>query len=262
MERAAGRLLPPAPRPRPQPHQVRDAGRPGPQGDASSRRDRRRAARSGSDDRRPSTRPRRARRSSTRPAGRSPGGATTPPRTRTSPRHVGITTGAIYHYFASKADLYVAVYEEVQVAHLRRLREGDRRRTTTFPDRLAAALDAAVEINLRDSSIAGVRGRRARRAGPPRAPPASASPSCRVAAARSSAAWSTTPSSEASWPPTSTAEAVNDMVTAVTSGLARFSTQVEHRAATARRPARSSGCSTARSMVSRRREPPGTRAAP
>ncbi len=67
---------------------------------------------------------------------------------------VGITTGAIYHYFASKADLYVSVYEEVQglvydafekaiVDHV------------SFAQRLDAALDAAVLVNRHDSSIAG-----------------------------------------------------------------------------------------------------------
>ena len=67
---------------------------------------------------------------------------------------VGITTGAIYHYFASKADLYVAVYEEVQVL-IYDVFEKAIVPFTDFPERLSAALDAAVEINLRDSSIAG-----------------------------------------------------------------------------------------------------------
>jgi AcrR family transcriptional regulator len=66
----------------------------------------------------------------------------------------GITAGAIYHYFDSKADMYVAVYEEVQAkvygAFERAVTEHDR-----LIDRFAAALDAAVALNRDDPSIAG-----------------------------------------------------------------------------------------------------------
>ena len=67
---------------------------------------------------------------------------------------VGITTGAIYHYFASKADLYVAVHEEVQTM-IYDVFEKAIAPYATFAERIAAALDAAVEINQRDWSIAG-----------------------------------------------------------------------------------------------------------
>jgi AcrR family transcriptional regulator len=67
---------------------------------------------------------------------------------------VGITTGAIYHYFASKADLYVAVHEEVQTM-IYNVFEKAIIPYATFAERIAAALDAAVEINQRDWSIAG-----------------------------------------------------------------------------------------------------------
>ena len=76
----------------------------------------------------------------------------------TTNRHIadaaGITPGAIYHYYPSKAELYVAVYAEVQaivycafdkaVAPLDGLVE-----------RFGAALDAAVDLNRHDPSIAG-----------------------------------------------------------------------------------------------------------
>jgi AcrR family transcriptional regulator len=66
---------------------------------------------------------------------------------------VGITTGAIYHYFASKIDLYAAVYAEVQdvvyTTFEKAALEHDR-----YVDRLSAVLDAAVAVNQRDPSIA------------------------------------------------------------------------------------------------------------
>lgn len=65
---------------------------------------------------------------------------------------VGITTGAIYHYFDSKTELYAAVYSEVQdlvysafeavvVDH------------HTFVDRVSAVLEVAVAVNRQDPSI-------------------------------------------------------------------------------------------------------------
>ena len=67
---------------------------------------------------------------------------------------VGITTGAIYHYFASKIDLYAAVYAEVQETVYSAFEKAatDHQR---FVDRLSAVLDAAVEVNRQDPSIAG-----------------------------------------------------------------------------------------------------------
>jgi AcrR family transcriptional regulator len=65
-----------------------------------------------------------------------------------------ITTGAIYHYYSSKADLYVAVYEEVQAtvygAFGRCLEQH-----TALLDRFSAVLDVAVELNRHDPSLAG-----------------------------------------------------------------------------------------------------------
>lgn len=67
---------------------------------------------------------------------------------------VGITTGAIYHYYASKADLYVAVYDEVQ-----RIIYGAFEAAVSSPhslvDRFGAVLDVAVALNREDSSISG-----------------------------------------------------------------------------------------------------------
>ena len=140
---------------------------------------------------------------------------------------VGITTGAIYHYFASKADLYVAVYEEVQVL-IYDVFEKAVVPFTDFPDRLSAALDAAVEINLRDSSIAGfvvgVPDERARHE------------HLRERIARLQGRSRTffgglvdDAKERGELAPDVNAESVNDMLTAVTAGLARFSTQVDTR---------------------------------
>ncbi len=67
---------------------------------------------------------------------------------------VGITTGAIYHYYASKADLYVAVYAEVQGIVYGAF-ETAIAPHQTLVWRFSAALDAAVELNREDPSIAG-----------------------------------------------------------------------------------------------------------
>jgi AcrR family transcriptional regulator len=66
----------------------------------------------------------------------------------------GITPGAIYHYVASKADLYAAVYTEVQDLVM------DAFHTSIEPhrslvSRFSAALDAAVRLNRMDPSLAG-----------------------------------------------------------------------------------------------------------
>jgi AcrR family transcriptional regulator len=67
---------------------------------------------------------------------------------------VGITTGAIYHYYASKADLYVAVYAEVQGIVYTAF-EAAVAPHESLVGRFGAALDAAVELNREDPSIAG-----------------------------------------------------------------------------------------------------------
>jgi AcrR family transcriptional regulator len=76
---------------------------------------------------------------------------------RTTNRHIadaaGITPGAIYHYFASKADLYVAVYDECQEEVHRAFRCVAQARDT-LADQLEAILDAAVELDRGDPSLA------------------------------------------------------------------------------------------------------------
>ena len=67
---------------------------------------------------------------------------------------VGITTGAIYHYFVSKTELYTAVYAEVQdlVYTAFERAAADQR---CFADQVGAVLDAAVAVNRQDPTIAG-----------------------------------------------------------------------------------------------------------
>lgn len=65
----------------------------------------------------------------------------------------GITTGAIYHYFPSKLDMYVAVYAEVLedvYSTFDRAAEGHHH----FVDKLSAILDSLIELNAADPSIA------------------------------------------------------------------------------------------------------------
>jgi AcrR family transcriptional regulator len=64
-----------------------------------------------------------------------------------------VTTGALYHYTASKADLYGQVYGQVQD-----LVYGEFEKAFVhdhFIDRFRAVLAAAVELNRRDPSLAG-----------------------------------------------------------------------------------------------------------
>lgn len=65
----------------------------------------------------------------------------------------GITTGAIYHYFGSKRDLYGAVFDHVETTVYGRYRsvlvEG-----ATFATNFAALLDEAVRIYEDDATIA------------------------------------------------------------------------------------------------------------
>jgi AcrR family transcriptional regulator len=65
----------------------------------------------------------------------------------------GITTGALYHYFDSKLDLYLAVLEHVDDVAFARLRAALAAHTT-FVDQLRAVLDESHRINLEDPSIA------------------------------------------------------------------------------------------------------------
>jgi AcrR family transcriptional regulator len=64
-----------------------------------------------------------------------------------------ITTGAIYHYFGSKRDLYLAVFEEVERQVFERF-DGAAAGGGTFVDRLTRVLHEAVAINREDGSIA------------------------------------------------------------------------------------------------------------
>jgi len=76
----------------------------------------------------------------------------------TTNRHIadaaGITTGAIYHYYPSKADLYVAVYAEVQDIVYGAFETAVKPHETLVA-RFGAVLDTAVELNREDPSIAG-----------------------------------------------------------------------------------------------------------
>jgi AcrR family transcriptional regulator len=65
----------------------------------------------------------------------------------------GVTTGALYHYTASKADLYGQVYGQVQDAVYAELEKAFVH--DDFIDRFRAVLAAAVELNRRDPSLAG-----------------------------------------------------------------------------------------------------------
>ena len=65
---------------------------------------------------------------------------------------VGITTGAIYHYYASKADLYFAVYEGTQGLIYKCFYEAMNGKAR-FVDRFAAVLDAATALNRSDPAI-------------------------------------------------------------------------------------------------------------
>lgn len=78
-------------------------------------------------------------------------GATT---NRSIAEEAGITTGAIYHYFPSKAELFAAVYDQVQNIVYDRF-EVALSKPGSLIERFSSALDAAVELNRSDSSLAG-----------------------------------------------------------------------------------------------------------
>jgi AcrR family transcriptional regulator len=64
----------------------------------------------------------------------------------------GITAAAIYHYYPSKADLYAAVYGDVQ-AQISEAFEKAVADVGSFSERLCAVLDAAVELAAQETSI-------------------------------------------------------------------------------------------------------------
>ena len=113
----------------------------------------------------------------------------------------GVTTGALYHYTRSKADLYGEVYAEVQDLVYGEFEKAFAH--DSFRARFGAVLDAAVALNERDPSLAGfVIGV---------SPEVQRHPELRdklrpwpAARPRSSTGWSVTRSPPASWRPTST----------------------------------------------------------
>ena len=65
---------------------------------------------------------------------------------------VGITTGAIYHYFPSKLDLYVAVYAEVQELVYSAFEKASND-DGPFVEKFSAILDSLIELNAADPSL-------------------------------------------------------------------------------------------------------------
>lgn len=68
---------------------------------------------------------------------------------------VGITTAALYHYFPSKADLYVAVLDDTENSVVSRFRSVAER-VDSLADRLAIVLDESHAMNSEDPSLAQV----------------------------------------------------------------------------------------------------------
>lgn len=64
-----------------------------------------------------------------------------------------ITAGAIYHYFGSKLDLYVAVHDDVQERVYARF-EAAVRQPSTFRSKIDAVLESSFEMNCEDPSLA------------------------------------------------------------------------------------------------------------
>ena len=66
---------------------------------------------------------------------------------------VGITTGAIYHYFPSKLDMYVAAYAEMQ-EDVQSTFEAAAAGHETFTDKFSAILDSIALMSAKDPSLA------------------------------------------------------------------------------------------------------------
>jgi AcrR family transcriptional regulator len=66
---------------------------------------------------------------------------------------VGVTAGAIYHYFGSKLDLYIAVHDDVQQTINARY-ESAITEPPTFRAKLDAVLDVSHELNVEDPTLA------------------------------------------------------------------------------------------------------------
>jgi AcrR family transcriptional regulator len=65
----------------------------------------------------------------------------------------GITTGAIYHYFESKLDIYAAVHDDVQDRVYRRFEEAVDG-VDTFVGQFEAVLETAHQLNTEDPTLA------------------------------------------------------------------------------------------------------------
>ena len=65
----------------------------------------------------------------------------------------GITTGAIYHYFPSKLDMYVAAYAEMQEV-VQSTFEAAAAKHETFTDKFSAILDSIALMSAEDPSLA------------------------------------------------------------------------------------------------------------
>lgn len=66
----------------------------------------------------------------------------------------GLTTGAIYHYFGSKLDLFAEAYAQVQETVYARFEEAMTSAPERFVDRVNAVLDEAHVLNKEDPSLA------------------------------------------------------------------------------------------------------------
>jgi AcrR family transcriptional regulator len=72
---------------------------------------------------------------------------------RTLGTEAGITAGALYHYFGSKFDLYLAVHQDVQERVYKRFNDAVAAETT-FRDQIDAVLDTAHRMNIEDPTLA------------------------------------------------------------------------------------------------------------
>ncbi|HVW31037.1 MAG TPA: TetR/AcrR family transcriptional regulator [Acidimicrobiia bacterium] len=66
----------------------------------------------------------------------------------------GITQAAIYHYFPSKADLFVAAYQDMQAVSFRRFEEVAAATAGGLADRIKAVLGLAAELHGADRTLA------------------------------------------------------------------------------------------------------------
>jgi AcrR family transcriptional regulator len=65
-----------------------------------------------------------------------------------------LTTGALYHHFGSKRELYLAVFDEVEELVFDRFRSAAARHST-FVAKLEAVLDEAVRLSRAEPAVAG-----------------------------------------------------------------------------------------------------------